>query len=156
MSVTVSDENWMQRLWEWADRYKISKKTLPRKEGRLLKMKHLRFMVVYFGIEKREVKQYSWEEPLFLSNGKRVDDLKYEMIKGEFPEELGKLTQLESLCIVHNFIEKLPASIVNLKNLKKLCLCNNNNLVLTLEQKMWMWELESNGAIVEYDEHLGA
>ena len=76
------------------------------------------------------------------------------MVRGQLPGELGRLTQLNKLCINHNIIERLPDSIVNLKNINKLCLCHNKNLVLTSGQKLWISELEKNGAIVEYDEDL--
>jgi len=145
MAAKLEDNAWMERLWTWADKYKVSKKELPRNREKLLDIKHLSFYLVYFGIEERT------EEKLDTKKGSPIP---FQLIKGYFPKELGKLTQLESLCIIHNFIERLPTNIVNLKNLKKLCLCHNKNLVLTFEQKLWVWELEKKGCIIECDEHL--
>ena len=145
MSEKLLDESWMPRLWAWADKYKVSKKVLPRNRKKLLDIKHLSFYLVYFGIEE------SRGEKLYTKKGSPIP---FQLIKGHFPEELGRLTQLESLCIIHNFIERLPTNIVNLKNLKKLCLCHNKNLVLTFEQKLWVWELETKGCVIECDEHL--
>jgi len=145
MSAESEDNDWMERLWSWADQYKVSKKVLPRNRKKLLNIKHLSFYLVYFGIEERRGKK------LYIKKGTPIS---FQLIKGHFPEELGKLTQLESLCIIHNFIERLPTNIVNLKNLKKLCLCHNKNLILTFEQKLWIWELEKKGCVIECDEHL--
>ena len=154
MSKKSSDDNWVENLWAWAEQHKISKKTLPRNQSKLLNIKCLDLMMVYFGIEKKIKKQYSRDKLLLLSEEERVDDLNFQLIKGQFPEEIGKLTQLDTLCISHNFIERLPISIVNLKNLKRLCLCHNKDLVLSFEQKLWIWELDKNGSIIECDEHL--
>ena len=99
-------------------------------------------MMIYFGLDKIPEDQCEKEK------------VSFAIKRGSFPEEIGRLTQLEKLCLNYNFIEKLPDSIVNLKNIKKLCLCHNQHLVLTLNQKLWIWELEKNGAIVEYDDDL--
>lgn len=154
MSKKSSVDNWVKNLSAWADQYEISKKTLPRNQRKLLKIKSLHLMLVYFGTEKKMEKQYSRDKPLLLSEVEGAVNLNFQLIKGQFPEELGKLTQLEGLCIRHNFIERLPISIVNLKNLKRLCLCNNKDLVLSFEQKLWIWELEKKGTVIECDDHL--
>ena len=140
-SKKLSDDNWIENLWAWADQHEVSKKTLPRNQSKLLNIKHLDLMLVYFGIESKREQPYSKDELLLLPE-EMEDDLNFQLIKGQFPEEIGKLTQLESLCIIHNFIESLPTSIVNLKNLKRLCLCHNKDLVLSFEQKLWIWELK--------------
>ena len=145
MSIELDDNAWMKSLWTWANKYEIPKKALPRNRKDLLDIKHLSFYLVFFGIEKRT------DNKLYTEKGTPIPS---KLIKGYFPEELGKLTQLESLCIIQNFIERLPESIVNLKNLKKLCLCENRNLVLTFEQKLWIWELEKKGCVIECDENL--
>ena len=134
------DDNWIERLWAWADKHDISNKNIPRNRNKLLKKRHLTLMMVYFGLD--EIPEDN------------VEKVSFSLKIGSFPKEIGKLTQLEKLCINYNFIERLPDSIVNLKNIKKLCLCHNQDLVLTLKQKLWIWELERNGAIVEYDEDL--
>ncbi len=102
MSEKLLDESWMPRLWTWADKYKISKKVLPRNRKKLLDIKHLSFYLVYFGIEESRGKR------LYTKRGSPIP---FQLIKGHFPEELGRLTQLESLCIIHNFIERLPTNL---------------------------------------------
>ena len=138
--LTAQDDSWMQRLWDCEDEHNILHKDLPRNRNKLLKKHHLKLILVYFGLNKPSTDN---EEKVSLS------------IKiGEFPKELGKLIQLEKLCINYNFIERLPDSIINLKNIKKLCLCHNKDLVLTLNQQLWKLQLENSGAIIEYDEDL--
>ncbi len=134
------DDNWFIKLILWADKHNISHKDLPRNRNELLKKRHLNLMMLYFGLNN-----------ISTDNEEKVS---YSIKRGSFPEEIGRLTQLEKLCINYNFIERLPDSIVNLKNIKKLCLSHNQYLVLTFSQKLWIWELEKNGATVEYDEDL--
>ncbi len=148
------DESWTQRLWKWADHHNISSKDLPRDKYKLLKKRHLDLMMVYFGLNNIPADQWSKEKVSLLPEEKKKSFVKSLVKRGSFPKEIGRLTQLETLCINYNFIERLPDSIVNLKNIKKLCLCHNQYLVLTFSQKLWIWELERNGAIVEYDEGL--
>jgi len=110
-------------------------------------------MMVYFDLNK--IPKDQWREKMsLLTKEEKKSFIKSSLKIGYFPEEVRRLTQLEELCISYNFIERLPDSIVNLKNIKKLRLCNNQNLVLTFSQKLWIWELEKNGAIVKYDEDL--
>jgi hypothetical protein len=153
MQEKISDEAWMKRLWKWADQYDISDEDIPKDKDTLLKMKHLNLMMVYFGLKKIPGDQ--WPKNIStLSKEEKKRFTKALLKKGVFPDEIGKLTQLEELCINYNYIERLPDSIVNLKNLKKVCLCHNKNLVLSFEQKLWIWELEKNGADIECDEGL--
>ena len=135
-----SNDIWIKKIWEWADQHNISNRNLPRDRDKLLKKRHLDLMMVYFGLNNIPAN--------------REGEVSFSIKRGSFPKGIGKLAQLEKLCINYNFIERLPDSIVNLKNIKKLCLCHNKYLVLTLNQKLWIWELEKNGAIVEYDEGL--
>jgi hypothetical protein len=145
MQGKISDEAWMKRLWKWADQYDISDEDIPRDKDTLLKIKHLNLMMVYFGLKKIPADQ--WPKNIStIPQGEKKRFVRKLLQKGYFPDEIGELVQLEELCISYNHIERLPASIVNLKNLKRLCLCNNKDLLLTFEQKLWIWELERNGA----------
>ena len=153
MSIKLDDNAWMERLWVWADQHNISKKRIPRIKDALLKMKHLDLMMVYFGLNKIPSEEWP-ENPSLLKKEEKKRFVKRLLKRGTFPEEIGKLTQLEELCINYNYLESLPHNIINLKNLKKLCICHNKNLVLTFEQKLWIWELEKNGADIECDEDL--
>jgi Leucine-rich repeat (LRR) protein len=153
MAEELVDDSWMQRLWDWADKYNISSKDLPRDKDKLLEKRHLTLMMVYFGLNKIPADQWP-KDPSLLKEEEKNSFVKVLLKKGIFPDEIGKLTQLEELCINYNYIERLPASIVNLKNLKKLCLCHNKILKLTFEQKLWVWELEKKGCIIECDDHL--
>ena len=50
--VSTETEEWVQRLWNWADQYKISNKYIPRDRDKLFKMRKLDLMMVYFGLNK--------------------------------------------------------------------------------------------------------
>ncbi len=145
---------WMKRLWKWADRYDISNDELPRDENKLLVIDQLDLTMVYFGMNKIAAGKWVHEERSLWPKEEIKTYIKTIVIRGKLPNELGRLTQLKKLCINYNNIEILPDSIVNLKNIDKLCLCHNKNLVLTVSQKLWIWELEKNGATVQYDEDL--
>ena len=58
------------------------------------------------------------------------------------------MTWLEELFISGNKLKSLPTCIVNLKNLKWLSIIDNDGLVLTDEQQMWIDELKANGCKV--------
>lgn len=154
MSNKHEDYNWMYSLWEWADQYNISNKILPRDRYVLLNKRHLELMMVYFGINNIPEDQWPKGKVSLLPEKEKKSFCHSFIKKGSFPDEIGRLNHLEELCINYNTIERLPDCIVNLKNIKKLCLCHNKHLILTLNQKLWIWELEKNGAIVEYDEDL--
>jgi len=153
MSIKLDDNAWMERLWAWADKHNISKKRVPRTKDALLEMKHLDLMMVYFGLNKIPSEEWP-EKPSLLKKEEKKRFVKRLLKRGTFPEEIGKLTQLEELCINYNYLESLPHNIINLKNLKKLCICHNKNLILTFEQKLWIWELEKKGCVIECDENL--
>ena len=63
----------------------------------------------------------------------------------KLPYSIGKLTQLENLYLAGNNLTTLPKSITQLQNLKWLGLIDNENLVLTYEQKIWICSLEEKG-----------
>ena len=149
----VADDSWMEKLWIWADEHNISTKRVPRTKDALLEMKHLDLIMVYFGLNKIPSEEWP-ENPSLLKQEEKKRFVKRLLKKGTFPEEIGRLHQLEGLCINYNYIERLPESILNLKNLKKLCLCHNKNLILTFEQKLWIWELEKKGCVIECDANL--
>ena len=63
----------------------------------------------------------------------------------KLPYSIGKLTQLENLYLAGNNLTTLPKSITQLQNLKWLGLIDNENLLLTCEQKIWIRSLEEKG-----------
>jgi Leucine-rich repeat (LRR) protein len=148
---SLSVPNWMYRLWEWADENKIQKKKIPRNKDELLNLKKLELLFIFFHTEENDRNSLTQNE----------HDDSIEKLSNDFSEavtiakenrylaaEIGYLIHLEELCISMNPIEQLPDKIIHLKDLKKLCLCHNTNLVLTENQKDWVRELEANGSEV--------
>ena len=72
-SKKLSDDNWIENLWAWADQHKVSKKTLPRNKSKLLKIKCLDLMLVYFGIEEKTKNKYSMDKLLLPPEEERAD-----------------------------------------------------------------------------------
>jgi len=148
---------WMKSLWDWADKNNVEEEVLPRDKQELLKLKELKLFSIFHYFKPIDPEKYSEEERMELAKiyidemfnaAHTIDPNAY------IPNEIGKLTYLEELCISMNPIERLPDNIVYLQNLKKLCLCNNINLILTNDQKLWIWELEKNGTDISYDDDL--
>ena len=85
-----------------------------------------------------------------LVNLKKLD-IRYSSLSG-LSDDLGSLLLLRNLILSDNqFMEKLPPTIINLKNLKEFNIKNNPNLILTQEQKEWIKELKENGCDVRID-----
>ena len=64
------------------------------------------------------------------------------------PNSIGNLTQLENLYLAGNNLSELPKDIIQLQNLKWLSLIDNEKLILTDKQKMWLKSLEEKGCKV--------
>jgi len=88
-----------------------------------------------------------------LVNLKKLD-IRYSLLSG-LSDDLGSLLLLRNLILSDNqFMEKLPPTIMNLKNLKEFNIKNNPSLILTQEQKVWINELKENGCDVMMDSDL--
>ena len=162
---SLIENEWIYNLWAWADEHNIDANELPREKDLLLQLKILTLSFSFFNVE-----QQNTEQQIELGNNtlskKILSDITDSYAEQGYnavtvinedtylPKELGMLTHLEELCIGMNPIQRLPDEIINLRYLKKLCLCHNVNLVLTQEQKEWVRMLERNGVEVSYDEGL--
>ncbi len=151
----------MSSLWSWADEQGIDEQALPRDVNALLEVKKLDFLLLFHDINKlikeissRNVKETDVAEYITKYTNRLAKTSKTTDTVQDIPYGLGQLVQLEELCISMSPIERLPDDIVYLQNLKKLCLCFNGNLILTDDQKLWIHELEKNGAEVSYDDDL--
>ncbi len=162
---SLIENEWMSSLWSWADENNIDANELPRDKQSLLQLKSLTLYFSFFNIGQQNTEQQIKLGSNTLSK-KILSDITDSYAEQGYsattvitedtylPKELGMLTHLEELCIGMNPIERLPDEIINLRYLKKLCLCHNVNLVLTQEQKEWVRMLEKNGTEVHYDEEL--
>ena len=77
-----------------------------------------------------------------LSNERNTDKIE------NLPNSIGNLTQLENLYLAGNNLSELPKDIIQLQNLKWLSLIDNEKLILTDKQKMWLKSLEEKGCKV--------
>ncbi len=68
------------------------------------------------------------------------------------PQEVGKLDGLIKLSLAFNRIIELPKEITNLTLLTELHIDENPNLILSIDQKDWIYELIENGCDVQIDD----
>ena len=75
-------------------------------------------------------------------------DLGYNKLR-RLPKSIGYLQHLETLSLHNNELRSLPDEIVNLSNLTSLKLFDNPDLVLTPDQKQWVWSLHLEEPVEE-------
>ena len=128
---------WMERLWQWADRFDIEEYNVPRNENELLNLTHLSFESYrYFERDKftRLPKEIGNLNKLkFLELGHVVNWDIYLNDLTELPKEIEKLTELTHLYLQTNSLTELPKEIGNLKQLKVLKLGANQLIGLPEE-----------------------
>ena len=110
-------DNWINSIWDWADSFGLSEKSLPRNRDLLLALTSLR--VVYnddLDFLPESIGNLSNLTLLYIGSN-NLEAL---------PESIGNLTNLTSLYIGSNNLEALPESIGNLTNLTSLYVTNNN------------------------------
>jgi Leucine-rich repeat (LRR) protein len=112
----VPDDNWMQRLWAWADKNNIDEKKLPRDNSGVTNLQTLELYNNNIKELPKEIGQLTHLQKLSLSKNKLT----------ELPKEIGQLTQLQILNLDGNKLTELPKEIGQLTNLQRLGLYNNN------------------------------
>ncbi|WOE69950.1 hypothetical protein RZR97_12735 [Hydrogenimonas thermophila] len=150
-NLTVQDDSWMYRLWEWADENGVS-------DFGWIENKYYDEGGYWGGLPREKEKLLSLTE-LYLDSNNLT----------ELPKEIGNLTNLTLLDLSNdrltklpkvllklsrNKLTELPKEIGNLTNLTELWLENNLNLILTKEQKEWILTLEKNNCLVMIDDDL--
>ena len=151
MSITnsiLSKDDWMQRLWDWADKNNIPDIVwneeyewwdgFPRDKEKLLNQRELILECAQLEELPKEIGN--------LTNLTLIELTGNELT--ELPKEIGNLTKLDTLFLIENKLTLLPKEIINLTNLKVLEFVGNSNLVLTVEQQKWIFELIKNGCDV--------
>ena len=134
---SLIENEWMRNLWAWADENNIDANELPRDKQSLLQLKSLTLYFLFFNIGQQNTEQQIKLGSNTLSKKILSDIVETYVERGYnaatvinedkyLPKELGMLTHLEELCIGMNPIQSLPDKIINLRYLKKLCLCQKN------------------------------
>ena len=138
------DDDWIPRLWEWADENIIQERTyFPKTESELLNISNLSLRWNRLKYLPKEFFNLIQLKVLELNNN-TLETL---------PEEIGRLKYLEELNLNINSLKTLPKEIINLKKLEILNIKNNKYLELDSEQISWLKELKNNGCDVIYDNY---
>ncbi len=185
-SSDIVDDDWMERLWKWADENGVpdfkwietekenhkeggNRMGLPRDREKLLNLNNLDLGISELTELPKEIGNLTKLERLGLSfnhfsklpkeigNLTNLKNLDLSISElAELPKEIGNLTKLERLDLSINDLTELPKEIGQLTNLLELWLLGNPNLILTKEQKEWIEKLEANGCKVGADDDIFA
>ena len=163
----LDNDNWMQRLWDWAEDNSISNSSLPYSREKLLILTELWLHENNLTELPKEIGNLTNLTKIWL----------HENNLTELPKEIGNLTNLTELWLHKNNLTELPKEICNLTNLTELSLYNNNltelpneigqltnltgltlfgnqNLMYTEKQKEWIKYLMQKGCYVLIDNDL--
>lgn len=138
------DDDWIQRLWEWADENNVSQNIIPRVENDLINLEEINLSSdlsystceVSLGLAGNFKNEYTYrtkiqsipKELFNLKKIKKFDCSNNNLIS--IPKEISKFQNLISLNISHNNINELPDSIGELTNLEELNLSSNELIIL--------------------------
>lgn len=160
------EDNWIERLWKWADENNIPDpdaekgrwfddknetwgKGIPREKTRLLNLLELNLTGAFFN--PNEIKELPIEITYLTHiKGFTIHNQKLSRL----PNNISNLKNLEELILSSNPLKELPVEICNFKRLKYLSLTSCSSLVLTREQKDWINKLKNNGCTVYTDDDL--
>jgi len=159
-------EKWMQTLWDWADEnnledFDCESFYLDDDENPFFGEEHhcIGFPRNVYQLLNFETLELGDENIRELSEElSRLRNLKYLILTNNpikfLPTDIGMLKYLLVLNLSTCQLEKLPKSIIKLLSLEFLDLRNNDNLQITVEQKIWLEKLEEKGCRVEIDKKI--
>ena len=93
------DDEWLERLWKWADENSISAKDIPRDKKNLLKIKSLTLEYLDAAVIPSEIKYLTQIESLYLHDF------------SELPDSITSLKNLTDLTLLWYFCENNCANI---------------------------------------------
>lgn len=110
------NEDWMQKIWTWADECEIDEDSLPRTRLNLLELEEL----IVTGNKIKSLPD-GIGNLIYL----RGLDVSYNNLKS-LPESIRNLNNLEYLGVIGNNLELFPESIEDLRNIKSIYVDENN------------------------------
>ncbi len=136
-SDVLIENNWVEKLYKWADENDISSDIIPREQNKLLQLKEINLNNKYLEDVPDELTYLTSLTFLELSNNNLT----------QLPTEIGSLERLNFLSISMNNITELPESIIKLKKLKNFWF-PRNQLNFKESQLEWIEDLKLNGCYV--------
>lgn len=122
--VLDSNDDWIEKIWQWADQFKLLESEIPRNKEALLAMTKLEILepeITDLGEQDNSNVYrlgYIPDEITYLKNLLEIN------ISGvnssHLPQNIGQLTNLTKLSIYHSNLIELPDSIGQLSNLTEL------------------------------------
>jgi len=115
------DDSWIEKIWEWADKFELLDSEVPRSKEALLAMKKLEILEPDLDEQhSRDVYRmyYIPDELTFLTN--LIEINLSGLYSSHLPQNIGQLTNLTKLSISHSNLIALPDSIGQLSNLTEL------------------------------------
>ncbi|MBP2281352.1 Leucine-rich repeat (LRR) protein [Psychrobacter sp. PL19] len=132
-SQVLVDDSWMEKIWDWADEFKIPEKTIPRNRDELLAIDTLIINTKKSVIYTNKLKghkdtvlskiDYIPDELIYLTNLSFIAFVGLNL--SHLPYNIGNLNNLITLMIIDNELRELPESIGQLSNLTELNISYN-------------------------------
>lgn len=116
-SQALVDDSWIEKIWEWADKFGIGNDSIPRNRVDLLKLESIRIVCSDIYLLHESIGNLSNLKELYAYNNSNLDSLL---------DSIGNLSNLDNLEANDNNLTSLPESIVNLSNLRWLHIEGNN------------------------------
>lgn len=115
-SSQIVEDNWIERLWKWANENNIPDYKIPRNKEKLLSLEFL-------DLNRQQISKIP-SEIGNLSNLKKIN-FTYNYLTS-LPKEIAQLNNLEELSVSNNKLTSLPKEIAQFRNLKVLSIGYNN------------------------------
>jgi len=102
--LAITDDSWMQRLWDWADKNNIKEREIPRNKKDLVNLTKLSLCFNKLTEIPKEIGNLANLTWLGLDSNQIT----------EIPKEIGNLINLKELQLDENKLKELPKEILNL------------------------------------------
>ncbi len=122
------ENNWIEKLWQWADLVGVSDYDMPRSKDKLLQ--DISYGLIYLDFENMDISTISPEIGYF-HTATTLNCSMNNLV--EIPKSIANITDLEILNLRLNELKYIPPEFENLKNLRSLDLSSNRITGIPIE-----------------------